>query len=124
MNPMIRIMMGGIGLTVVAFATVPTPSLACPLDEWSGFNIAIPPNQVLNNEESFNGTEKHVKGESRRNQGTFKDNEILLIEGFPNKVKGYSQERVWVRAEDRIADVKTWVDEWVEQNETYNNSHP
>jgi len=50
--------------------------------------------------------------------------DTLYFEGRHNKIDGMIQERYQVRSEGWRADVKTWVDEWFEQNKTSNNSQP
>ena len=110
-------------MSVVAVAAAPMPSSACCIKDCSPSATATPFIVVLN-EDQFNDTGTQFKSEPTKKLGTFTDDVLLFIEGRRDMIGGKIQERFQVGYGDRIADVKTWVDEWTEQNKTADNSHP
>ena len=116
-------MIGGICLGVVAVTGVPMLSLACRIKDYSPSTPATPFGVVLN-EDQFNDTGEQINSEPTRKRSTFTDDVLMFIECRPDMMGGKIQERFQVGYGDRIADVKTWANEWTEQNKTADKSHP
>ncbi len=110
-------------MSVVAVIGVPTSSLACRIKDRSDSTTATPFREVLT-ENQFNDTGEQINSEPTRKRGTFTDDVLMFIECRRDMMGGKIQERFQVGYGDRIADVKTWVNEWTEQNQTADNSHP
>ncbi len=123
MQNITRIIIGGLCLSVVAVTGVPTSSLACRIKTCSPAGTATPFREVLN-EDRFDDTERQIDSEPTRKRGTFTDDVLMLIEGRRDMMGKKNHEHFQVNYGDWIADVKTWVDEWIEQNETADNRHP
>lgn len=117
-----RTIIGGVCLIVVTVAAVPTSLSACWPKECS-LSTATPFILVLK-QDPFTGRGQQVTGEPAKKRGDVTHDDMLYIERRHHKIDGMIQERYQVRSEDWSADVKTWVDEWFEQNKTSNNSRP
>lgn len=120
-NNVTRAIIGGVCLIVVTVSAVPTTLFACWPKECS-ISTATPFILALK-QDPFTGKGQHVTDKLAKKRGDITYDEGLYIEGC-HKMGGMIQERYQVRAEDWSADVKTWVDEWAEQNKTPNTSQP
>lgn len=116
-------MIGGVWLSVVAIIGVPTSSLACRIKDCSDSTTATPFKEVLN-EDHFNDSGEHINGGSSRKRGTFTDDVLMFSECRRDVIVGKIQERFQVGYGDRIADVKTWLNEWTEKNKIADHSRP
>lgn len=123
MQNITRIIIGGLCLSVVAVTGVPTSSLACRIKTCSPSSTATPFREILYADQ-FDGTEGQINSGATRKRGAFTDDVLLLIEGRRDMMGKNKHENFQVDYGDWIADVKTWVDEWIEQNETADNRHP
>lgn len=123
MKHITRTIIGGVCLSVVAVTGVPTSSLACRTKDCSDSTTATPFREVLH-EDQFHDTGEQINSEPTRKRGTFTDDVLMFIECRRDMMGGGIQERFQVGYGDRIADVKTWVNEWTEQNKTADNSYP
>ncbi len=123
MQNITRTIIGRLCLSVVAITGIPTSSLACWIKTCSPSTRATPFREVLN-ENQFNDTGEQINSEPTRKRGTFTDDVLMFIKCRPDMMGGKIQERFQVGYGDRIADVKTWANEWTEQNKTADKSHP
>ena len=123
MQNITRTIIGRLCLSIVAVTGVPTSSLACWIKTCSPSTTATPFREVLN-EDQFDDTEGQVNSEPTRKRGTFTDDVLMFIEGRRDMIGGKNHEHFQVDYGAWIADVKTWVDEWIEQNKTADNRHP
>jgi uncharacterized protein YjbJ (UPF0337 family) len=119
MNRFGRIMMGGVGMCVVAVVASPLSSSAWHQKGLSIFSTSVPIVMVLN-EDQLKGNWKQFKGELKKKWGNFTDDDILYIEGSRDKLEGKIQERYG----DRKDEVRKWIDEWFEQNKASHNMTP
>ena len=118
-----RTILGVLCLSVVAVTGVPTSSLACRIKTCSPASTATPFREVLN-EDQFDDTEGQINSQPARKRGTFTDDVLMFIEGRRDMMGKNKHEHFQVNYGDWIADVKTRVDEWIEQNNTADNRHP
>jgi uncharacterized protein YjbJ (UPF0337 family) len=68
-------------------------------------------NSVIN-QNQFEGNWKQLKGALKEKWGKFTDDDLLTIEGKLERFEGKLQERYG----DRKAEVKEWVDTWLQQH--------
>ena len=118
-----RTILGVVCLSVVAVTGVPTSSLACRIKTCSPASTVTPFREVLN-EDQFDDTEGQINSQPARKRGTFTDDVLMFIEGRRDMMEKNKHEHFQVNYGDWIADVKTRVDEWIEQNKTADNRHP
>ena len=123
MQNITRTIIGRLCLSVVAVTGVPTSSLACWIKTCSPSPTATPFREVLN-EDQFDDTEGQINSEPTRKRGTFTDDVLMFIDGRRDMIGGKNHEHFQVDYGDWIADVKTWVDEWIEQNKNCRQQSP
>ena len=119
MNNIIRFMIVGVGMCLVAVTLSPSSSTAWHQKGLSLSSTDVPIVLALN-EDQLKGKWKQFKGELKRKWGNFTDDDILYIEGSRDKLEGKIQERYGARKDE----VRKWIDEWFEQNGTSNNMTP
>jgi uncharacterized protein YjbJ (UPF0337 family) len=64
------------------------------------------------NQDQFEGNWKQLKGALKEQWGEFTDDDLLAIEGKYDQFEGKLQERYG----DRKEDVKTWIDQWLQED--------
>lgn len=111
MNNIIRIMIVGGGMCLVAVTLSASPSTAWHQNRFSISSAGVPIVLALN-EDQLKGKWKQFKGELKRKWGNFTDDDILYIEGSRDKLEGKIQERYGARKDE----VRKWIDQWFEQN--------
>ena len=113
MNNFSRIIMVGVGMSVLAVVASPMSSAAWHQKGLSISSTGVPVVMVLN-EDQLKGKWKQFKGDLKKKWGKFTDDDLLYIEGHSDKLEGKVQERYG----DRKDEVKKWIDDWFEQNKT------
>lgn len=108
-------MMIGIGWSIAVCAMSPLASAA---NQNSSSNANVPLVLAFNDDQ-LAGKWKQFKGELKKKWGNFTDDDLLYIKGSRDKLEGKIQERYG----DRREEVKKWIDDWFEQNNSEKLKH-
>src|ERR1043166_5750618 len=109
------IMMIGIGWSIAVCAMSPLAS-AAKQNSSSNANVPL---VLAFNDDQLAGKWKQFKGEIKKKWGNFTDGDLLYIKGSRDKLEGKIQERYG----DRREEVKKWIDDWFEQNNSEKLKH-